>query len=159
MHADDLIRALSVLRQGRLVMVQDFIAKNPTIYRAAFRYENKPAALQISIDSYVIGWINRHWNLLDEMYPQRSATFDELFTDIGARLIRLCQIDGSKDVPQCSRELFFSLLENKSAVLNSMLEMSDRVDEKQSELRFSYERDNALFQRLMTECLEKEKRE
>lgn len=67
MKHSDIESLLSVFKQAREQLVWDFNNENIEIYDAMFRYEKDEKLMYLSIDKYIMSWIDSHFNLFDRL--------------------------------------------------------------------------------------------
>ncbi len=154
---DRLSLVLTLLQQARSKLVQDFLEESPEIYAPSFRYERNEEMLQLAREKYVVSWLNSHWELLENLLTTQFSdmtqcnVFKEEFAKAFLELLRKFGVQIQH--PQNS-EFFALLLRKKAQTLEEILKISDKSEQQFEKLKYSDEREKALFNREMNRLLD-----
>lgn len=143
----------TLFRDRREVMVLDFIHNNFEIMRPMFLYENDVVLIRLSIESYILSWINSHWIVLDQM-----SFNSEEEKSAAERILYQFVIDFLNDMKENtleSTDLFRELIKSKIDFYNDLFDISKKTVKRQNQLKYSYERDTVLFERIISEEVKK----
>ena len=105
----------------------------------SFKYERNQAAFDLVRERFVTLWIDKHiTKIIEDDIPEhvRNKAMDLLSEFMSTSN---SELDDSK--------IKHSLLETKLKVLKTLLNAEDLNNQKLNELRYSYEKDKALFER------------
>ena len=139
---DDLIYILNFLYKGRENLIFPFLDKDYELIGKTFKYERNRAAFDLVRSQFLTLWLDKHFiKLLEEKIPEsiRLKILSLLF----------CLIDHKekKDIILDNSEIEHVLLSNKIKIIKEILNYEDNATAKYNELKFSYEKDKALFER------------
>ncbi len=140
---DELLYVLGLLSKEREELVSTFLEKDPELIGLTFKYETNQAAFDLVRERFATLWLDKHIQKLleDDVSPSTRRKAMELISD-------LMKSSGSElDYSQIKH----SLLKTKSDVIRELLKHEDSNSQKLNELRFSYEKDKALFERKFRE--------
>ena len=62
---DTLAFRLFILKEARNNLVQDFMKKDPEIYRQMFEYEGRNTQMELAKEKYIVSWLDSQWNLIE----------------------------------------------------------------------------------------------
>lgn len=145
---EELKYILQLLSKGRESLLSPFLGNMNEWICLSFKYERNSAAFNLVREKFKTLWIDEHLTQLIEdgcpYYVKRRCV-----ECISALL-------GDKESLIDDSTMCHSLLTSKKSVINELLRFEDCNNEKLDELRFSYEKDKALFERLLIQ-FEKEK--
>ena len=131
---DLLLETLNVLCKSREYSV-NLLMNDPYIHQACFKYRKSPAAMSLVIDRYKTDFLNHHFKLADN----ENTSVKEKVANMVLLLI-------GNELNVKNSELGCSLLKEKRRIINEMLSVSDKVQEKFNWLLVSIERDKARYE-------------
>lgn len=131
---DLLLKTLDVLKKGRDKCVE-LIKTDPYIHQACFKYRKSPAAMSFVIDRYKTDFLNHHFKLADN----ENTSVKEKVANMVLLLI-------GNELNVKNSELGCFLLKEKRRIINEMLSVSDKAQEKFNWLLVSNERDKARYE-------------
>lgn len=136
---DDLLYILTLFSKKREELVSPFLNKDYEWIGLSFKYERNQAAFDLVRERFITLWIDKHIiQIIEDDIPEqvRNKAMNLLFEYINTSK---SGIDDSK--------IKHSLLETKLKVIQALLSTEDTNTKKLNELRFSYEKDKAIFER------------
>ncbi len=142
----DAIDLLEILKSNRVKLLGDFINENPTVYSNMFKYENDDYMMNLSRENYFLGFINRHVMKYDENAIKHG--YDEKVKKAFAAIM-YGLIESSVNYHKQPSDLYTELLARKIKAVRGIMEIGDNSNQRYQELLYSYEKDNALFARLI----------
>lgn len=131
---DLLLKTLNVLCKSREYSV-NLLMNDPYIHQACFKYRKSPAAMSLVIDRYKTDFLNHHFKLADN----ENTSVKEKVANMVLLLI-------GNELNVKNSELGCSLLKEKRRIINEMLSVSDKAQEKFNWLLVSIERDKAWYE-------------
>lgn len=136
---DDLLYILTLLFKKREELTSPFLDKDYEWIGLSFKYERNQAAFDLVRERFVTLWIDKHiTKIIEDDIPEhvRNKAMELLSEYMNTSN---SELDDSK--------IKHSLLETKLKVLKSLLTVEELNHQKLNELRYSYEKDKALFER------------
>lgn len=136
---DDLLYILTLLFKKREELISPFLDKDYEWIGLSFKYERNQAAFDLVRERFVTLWIDKHiTKIIEDDIPEhvRNKAMDLLSEFMSTSN---SELDDSK--------IKHSLLETKLKVLKTLLNAEYLNNQKLNELRYSYEKDKALFER------------
>lgn len=131
---DLLLKTLDVLKKGRDKCVE-LIKTDPYIHQACFKYRKSPAAMSLVMDRYYTDVLNSHFD-----YTQSEPE------NVKSNVARMVSFLIGSELNTTNSELGCSLLKEKRHIINEMLSVSDKAQEKFNCLLVSIERDRAKYE-------------
>ena len=131
---DLLLKTLDVLKKGRDKCVE-LIKTDPYIHQACFKYRKSPAAMSLVIDRYYTDVLNSHFD-----YTQSEPE------NVKSNVARMVSFLIGSELNTTNSELGCSLLKEKRRIINEMLSVSDKAQEKFNCLLVAIERDRAMYE-------------
>ncbi len=131
---DLLLKTLDVLKKGRDKCVE-LIKTDPYIHQACFKYRKSPAAMSLVMDRYYTDVLNSHFD-----YTQSEPE------NVKSNVARMVSFLIGSELNTTNSELGCSLLKEKRRIINEMLSVSDKAQEKFNCLLVSIERDRAMYE-------------
>lgn len=131
---DLLLKTLDVLKKGRDKCVE-LIKTDPYIHQACFKYRKSPAAMSLVMDRYYTDVLNSHFD-----YTQSEPE------NVKSNVARMVSFLIGSELNTTNSELGCSLLKEKRRIINEMLSVSDKAQEKFNCLLVSIERDRAKYE-------------
>ena len=157
MNQDSISYLLSVLKEHREELVNDFLQERADVFIPMFAYEDDSYLMQLSIDRYFIGWINQHFSFLEEDLESLSEEADLIKQVFIQKMLLLLQsyievksVYGLHDY----EKFVLELLREKRNALGSLLKAGERASQSYNQLLYYYEKDKRLFQRQLEKLLE-----
>jgi radical SAM superfamily enzyme len=151
---------LIILRNLRKKLLNDFVEKNPEIYIPSFKYENKYTQLDLSINKYIISWVNQHISSYVVYLKELNVAYDEIgiiineFITSAYRNI-LIGITQNTKLDSVSNTMLKEVANGQLKSLEQILELGDLTDQNFNTILIEYEKDKALFDRKIKELKEK----
>lgn len=136
---DDLLYIFSLLSKKREELISPFLDKDFEWIGLSFKYERNQAAFDLVRERFVTLWIDKHiTKIIEDDIPEhvRNKAMELLSEYMNTSK---SELDDSM--------IKHSLLETKLKVLKSLLTVEDLNHQKLNELKYSYEKDKALFER------------
>jgi hypothetical protein len=134
---DDTSYVLNFLFKKREELLLPFLNKDYKWIGLSFKYERNPAAFNLVREYYKTLWIDTH--LLDIL---SNPKFDIVKLKILYNLLELIE---NKTFKLQNTQIAHTLLTSKLEVIGELLKHGD--NKRFNELKFSYEKDKALFER------------
>ncbi len=140
---DELLYVRGLLSKEREELVSTFLEKDPELIGLTFKYETNQAAFDLVRERFATLWLDKHIQKLleDDVSPSTRSKAMALISD-------LMKSSGSE---LDDSQIKHSLLKTKSDVIRELLKHEDSNSQKLNELKFSYEKDKALFERKFRE--------
>lgn len=143
---DTLAFRLFILKEARNNLVQDFMKKDPEIYRQMFEYEGRNTQMELAKEKYIVSWLDSQWNLIENFFRNQeieNSIRNELrysFAEVFLRLIKKFNMDGASP-------LSTKLIKEKVGYLEELLNLGDKSEDKFNKLRYDRERHKRMFER------------
>ena len=131
---DLLLKTLDILKKGRDKCVE-LIKTDPYIHQACFKYRKSPAAMNLVMDRYYTDVLNSHFD-----YTQSEPE------NVKSNVARMVSFLIESELNTTNSKLGESLLREKKRIINEMLSVSDKAQEKFNCLLVSIERDRAMYE-------------
>lgn len=131
---DLLLKTLDILKKGRDKCIE-LIKTDPYIHQACFKYRKSPAAMNLVMDRYYTDVLNSHFD-----YTQSEPE------NVKSNVARMVSFLIGSELNTTNSELGCSLLKEKRRIINEMLSVSDKAQEKFNCLLVSIERDRAKYE-------------
>lgn len=147
---------LTLLQQARSNLVRDFLEENSDIYAPSFKYERNKEMMQLAREKYVVSWLNSHWELLENLLTTQitdTTQQSEIKEEFAKVFLELLHKFGVQVQHHQNSEFFATLLRKKSQTLEEILGISDKSEQQLEKLKYSGEREKALFNREMDKLL------
>ena len=142
MEKDKLLDLLNIFKTSREKLVLDFITENIEIYKPMFEYEKNEELMTLSIEKYFTGYINYHFKLFSS-----SKNIDDEFSNAMLTFIKKFDIKVSDSNLINGTDLFSNLIQEKQDILEKIIKIGTKDDNKYNRLSYSYQRDKTLFDR------------
>jgi hypothetical protein len=120
-------------------LVTSFLDKHVDIIGLTFKYETNQAAFDLVRDRFKSLWIDQHF--LQILNDDISETTRKKIMSL---LVNYLETNEST---LNDSDIIHSLLQKKIEILGELISFEDNNIRKYNELKFSYERDKALFER------------
>ncbi len=149
MKKNTLLDLLSIFSDSREKLVSDFMKESIEIYRPMFEYEENEELMTLAIEKYFIGYINYHFKLfinyknIDEEFNKAMLSFIKKF-DINISDVNLLN----------STDLFSNLIQQKENILEEIINIGNKDNNKYKQLAYSYQKDKTLFDREIRKYIE-----
>lgn len=149
MKKNTLLDLLSIFSDSREKLVSDFMKESIEIYRPMFEYEENEELMTLAIEKYFIGYINYHFKLfinyenIDEEFNKAMLSFIKKF-DINVSDVNL--LNGT--------DLFSNLIQQKQNILEEIINIGNKDNNKYNRLAYSYQKDKTLFDREIRKYIE-----
>ncbi len=147
---------LQTLKQCRAELVQDFLDKNPEIYKPSYRHEYSPALLKLAREKYFLMWLSKHWqifNKVSEDFSDEEKRFlEKNFAEVFLKLLSKWNIVKTTDCHQ--KNLGHDLLNDMQATLSRFLNAGEKADAMRNELEVTLEKNRVLFDRMIKQLSE-----
>ncbi|HBJ76334.1 MAG TPA: hypothetical protein DDY68_00220 [Porphyromonadaceae bacterium] len=148
---NDLLYILGLLSKKREELISPFLNKDPEWIGLSFKYERNQSAFNVVKESFVTLWIDKHITQIIE---------DDMPDDVKNKAMELLsQYMSNSHSSWNDTEIKHSLLGTKLNILKELLKHEDVNSQKLNELRYSYEKDKALFEREFQKFEEEMKKE
>ena len=141
---------LSILKEARKNLVQDFIKEDHEIYRQMFEYEERKTQMEIAREKYIVSWLDSQWNLLENLF-QNQEIEDPIrneirysFAEVFLRLLKKFNMDRASP-------LSIKLIKEKVGYLEKLLKLGDKSEDNFNKLRYDNERHKRMFERTFNE--------
>lgn len=131
---DLLLKTLDILKKGRDKCIE-LIKTDRYIHQACFKYRKSPAAMSLVMDRYYTDVLNSHFD-----YTQSEPE------NVKSNVARMVSFLIGSELNTTNSELGCSLLKEKRRIINEMLSVSDKAQEKFNCLLVSIERDRAKYE-------------
>lgn len=142
MTNNKLLDILSIFRQSREKLSNDFINEDLEIYTAMFEYEKHNSLMTLAIERYFTGYIDYHFELQKEF-----DGIDEEFSKVMLSFLKNFDSKVSDANLSNGKDLFSQLIEKKQKMLNKMIVIGNGDNNKYNKLLYSYQKDKTLFDR------------
>ena len=139
-----LIDLLTIFKQSRERLSQDFLNENIEIFEPMFKYEDDNELMNLAIEKYFTGYINYHFEIFSNY-----TDIDVEFSKAMLSFIKKLNISVSDSNLNNGKELFSLLLKQKELFLKEMLIIGNIDSERFNKLSYSYHKDKTLFDREM----------
>lgn len=152
MKQNELETLLDVFKRAREQLAWDFNNENIEIYDAMFRYEQDEQLMYLSIDKYIMSWIDSHFNLFERLTENNAE--DGLIREFTKKMLLFIQkSELSIKASEIKRgnQLFFDLLFEKKQVLQQLSDIAIKADNNYKKLVYIHQKDKALFERKLLE--------
>ena len=136
---NEILYLLHFLFKKREELISPFLDRNYELVGMTFKYERNQAAFNVVRERFITLWIDKHiTQLIADDIPEhiRNRAMGLISEFI---LTSYSRIDHSK--------INHSIIETKLKALQILLDTEDLNEQKLNELRYSYEKDKALFER------------
>lgn len=136
---NDLLYILTLFFKKRVELISPFLEKNYEWIGKSFKYERNQDAFDMVRECFLTIWIDKHiTQIIEDDIPEhvRYKVMELLSEYMNTQN---SELDDSK--------IKHSLLETKLKVLKTLLNADDLNNQKLNELRYSIEKDKALFER------------
>lgn len=141
-NKESLVLILSVLKQKRRDLVEDFVSENVNVYQPMIRYRNSKSLTEISIERYFLMWVNDHYNVM----LKQDGSNEEVLNNFSTVFLSLIEeFKGNKN----TSDLMENLLDTKISALNEMLKTGNKSEKVLNQLRYSIDKDDMLFEKLI----------
>ena len=150
MNKEKLLELLSLFKNSRKKLTDDFINENPDIYSSMFEYEENHQLMRLCIEKYFAEYINYHF--------QELVKFDDLSEEFSkAMFLFLKSFDVKIDNKNLTTgsDLFTKIIDQKLTFLKDIISLSNNDVNKQNKLIYSYQKDKTLFDREIKNLIEK----
>lgn len=154
MKHSELELLLNVFKQAREQLVWDLSNENIEIYESMFRYEKDKQSICLSIDKYLISWIDFHFNIFETL--SENNTKEELiktFTNKMLLLIQKSELSIKSSEIDRGSQLFFDVLYEKRELLKKISDATIKADNNYKKLLYMHQKDKALFERQLSKLL------
>lgn len=138
---DDLVATLTLLRECRISLVQDFIQKDSDRYYFSFRYGKSPTSFAIAQSLTDHQWLDEHYNTASLKFEKK-----EISKNCMLMFLKVLQ---RFSILKCEVKLFDvqrELNSTKIAALESLLSHSETMNDRMRLIEFNYYRDKRLFE-------------
>ncbi len=151
MNKEKLLELLSLFKNSRKKLTDDFINENPDIYSSMFEYEDNHQLMRLCIEKYFTEYINYHF--------QELVKFDDLNEEFSKAMFLFLKnfdvkIDNNNNLTTGS-DLFIKIIDQKLTFLKDIILLSNNDVNKQNKLIYSYQKDKTLFDREIKKLIEK----
>lgn len=142
---DELLSLLQLLKDARNKLLSDFYEENPSIFVPIYKYEDDDNMMNVSVEYYILEWINFHFALFSRSCNAASAEYLS-FIKIMSSLFdnRMAK---EKDAVVNDSGFIFELMQDKQKLLNKIFELNDKSEINYRKLLHSSIKDKALFRR------------
>ena len=150
MNKEKLLELLSLFKNSRKKLTDDFINENPDIYSSMFEYEENHQLMRLCIEKYFTEYINYDF--------QELVKFDDLSEEFSkAMFLFLKSFDVKIDNKNLTTgsDLFTKIIDQKLTFLKDIISLSNNDVNKQNKLIYSYQKDKTLFDREIKKLIEK----
>ena len=137
-----LIDVLTIFKQSREKLSQDFINENIEIFEAMFKYENDNRLMELAIEKYFTGYINYHFEIFSHY-----TNIDTEFSKAMLLFIKSFNINVTNSNLDNGKELFSMIIRKKESFLNELIHVGNIDNDKFNKLLYSYHKDKTLFDR------------
>ena len=131
---DLLLKTLDILKKGRDKCIE-LIKTDLYIHQACFKYRKSPAAMNLVMDRYYTDVLNSHFD-----YTQSEPE------NVKSNVARMVSFLIESELNTTNSKLGEFLLREKKRIINEMLSVSDKAQDKFNHLLVSIERDKARFE-------------
>lgn len=138
------------------MLVSKFKEEDPRLYRSMFLYDSNSNDMGIAISRCIFSWLAEHADFYDIV-----AAEDAGFSDVGDKDVAifistyrlLCQrfIVHEDVCPGAIGEVFEKLVQESIAVMDSLLHVSKKYDDRLERLRYQSEKSAYLFDRALAD--------
>lgn len=135
----ELIYALNLLSKKRGELISPFLDNDPEWFGLTFKYERNQSAFDLVCEKFTTLWIDKHFKQLIQ---------DEIPESVRKKVLSLILIlvdSNNQNIDDSS--IKHSLLSTKLSIIEEILSNDDNMNIKYNKLKYSYERDKALFER------------
>jgi len=137
-----LVDLLSIFKQSREKLSQDFLSESLEIFEPMFKYENDNDLMSLSMEKYFTGYINYHFEVFLEY-----SNIDIEFSKAMLSFVKTFNINVSDSNLNNGKELFYSILKQKESFLQEMITVGNIDSDKFNKLSYLYQKDKTLFDR------------
>ncbi len=137
-----LIDLLTIFKQGREKLSQDFLNEDVEIFEPMFKYENNNELMSLAIEKYFTEYINYHFKIFT-----KCKNIDTEFSKAMLSFIKKFHINVTDLNLDNGKELFYSIIQQKESLLKEMINIGDIDNEKFNKLSYCYHKDKTLFDR------------
>ena len=149
MKKNTLLDLLSIFSDSREKLVSDFINESIEIYRPMFEYEENEELMTLAIEKYFIGYVNYHFELF-----VNYENIDEEFNKAMLSFIKKFNINVSDVNLLNATDLFSNLIQQKQNILEEIINIGNKDNNKYNQLAYSYQKDKTLFDREIRKYIE-----
>jgi len=142
MEKNKLVDLLTLFKKSREKLTSDFSNENIELFEVMFKYENKEELMNLAIEKYFTGYINHHFEKI-----QNYTNLDQEFSKVMLTFIQKFNINVSDSNLIHGKDLFYEILQKKEDFLKGIIEIGNIDSEKLKKLSYSYEKDKTLFDR------------
>lgn len=145
MKKAELLSILQLLKEARSKLCSDFLEENPSIFIPIYQHENDINMMSVSVEYYLLEWINFHFSLFSKSYNATSTQYLLFIKAMSSLLNNI--MGGKKDDAGNDSGFIFKLMRDKQAFLSQIFELSDKSDVNYRKLLLSSIKDRVLFKR------------
>jgi hypothetical protein len=135
-----ILYSLSLLKRGRLYLVNLFLENSPSLYENMFKYRKNNVAMDLCKDKYFSEWIDYHFEML------KNDNVNKIDFKMGLYCVQ--KMLGFKNLTSSFSE---SITQKRILLIQSILESEDKMQQKMNKLFLAYVRDRDLFERKLEE--------
>ncbi len=136
---DELLYIRDLLSKKREELIDPFLSRDPELMGNTFKYERNQSAFNLVREQYITLWIDNHFvQLMKDNVPHE--TLHKCLSLLSGLLQNTNRVIDDSEISHC-------ILSAKNQVIQELLNEDERNTVKLNELRYSYEKDRALFER------------
>lgn len=139
-----LIDLLSIFRQSRKKLSQDFLNESLEIFEPMFKYENDNELMNLAMEKYFIGYINYHFEIFSDY---KDKDIDVKFSKAMLSFLKNFSIGITNTNLENGKELFSMIIQQKESFLNELIYIGNIDNDKFNKLSYLYHKDKTLFDR------------
>lgn len=151
MKKDELLEILCIFKDARKKLISDFVNEEELeIFIPIFKYENNKNMMSISLEKYLLMWINYHFLLIEN----RKSHIKKFVLKQMKQLLKVFSVSDKSN--NCySHIIFFDLIKQKQKILDDILAVDDKSKIKFNKLLYQSQKDKALFERKIKQMEDK----
>lgn len=136
---DELLYIINMFVKKREELITPFLEGHDELIGLTFKYERNQAAFDLVRDRFISLWIDQHFlQILNDDISESTRK------KIMSLLVSYLKTNESA---LDDSDIMHSLLQKKIEILGKLISFEDNNTRKYNELKYSYERDKALFER------------
>lgn len=147
MNNEDLFDILNLFKIGRKKILLDFLEASPEIFIPIFKYEDDVNMMNVSIEYWLLEWINYHFELFSKIFDISSPKY-LVFVKAMSSLLE-SHMPKDKVTESGDNGFVFELMRDKQKILERIFTVNDKSELLYKKLLCLSLRDKALFKRML----------
>ena len=151
----DLLRVLSLMEKARGMLVSRTAHESPELFKNFFEFDKDLELLNLAFEREFNLWVDKHFEMFDKCFNDSDSPYCiDRFKKLIVELVESRVIRTSTTYDLASKDFCISLLSEKVAILNKLIEVSQNSEKQYQRLLYSYQRDKSLFNREFEKLME-----